>query len=335
MAVATITYADVKQYIRDWNNATSSAEDLRMQLRIIEDAMDDVLNSYDWPWIKSTRQVTTIGGRRFTLASDLDNGDTTVTATGTPFTSNELVNRWLVADSNQGIPFMVKSNTTSVITLAQQYSGSTIAAGQQCVVYCPSYALPDYFGTLQTFTMLGVGLKPRKFTQDEMEAYRGRPYSQGLAQGWFVGALSVDGLPGYDAPRLWLFPNPLGPAVGADDDDDTPQVFQLAFRRKWGWFDATTNAWKASPTADTDILDFPVNQRGMLRAVIKYALIKETGEGNLAQAEQDMARKIGLAIGRCEEDATPFQVRTQYPDDDPDRWVNTLNWLGTLVIRES
>lgn len=334
MAVASLTYANIKAILRDWGGGGSDDAAVRAQLLATENALGNIYGLCEWPFYTIRSRVTTVGGIRFTPSTAVAAGDTTVTDTSALFGATDgLAGRVFFEEGVAAGQAEIKSNSSTVLTLTQAYAGAGIAVTENCMVAKPSYALPDYFASLKKLSVQGTTTRPGKMSLEEMESVRARDVSFGPVRGYCIATVDTDARAGQDAPRLWLWPNPIGPAINSGDDDDTPQTIMLVYRKYCGWFDATTRVWAAVPAADTDILDYPATpaMKRLLRAALQLEYARALGKVTQA-LEQAYGSAIAPAMARADEDDEAFRAQAAaiYGGSYNDR--DTVDWYGDMSL---
>jgi hypothetical protein len=85
--------------------------------------------------------------------------------------------------------------------------------------------------------------------------------------------------------------------------------FDIVFWKQPGWFDTTSTTFKAAPTVDTDIADWPSEYVGVLQRACLVALGDELKNPSFTDAaERSFYRYVASHAPKDEERTQPIRV---------------------------
>jgi hypothetical protein len=281
----SLTYAELKQYVRDVAGHGSDTFTDRQIARAIIGGLEKCSTEREWSWLKTkTKLATTVPYATGTVSVSI--GGTSVTGSGTVFPSDVVGAVIRFAGERALYEISVRTSDTA-LTIVDAYRNSTAAAlsGATYSIGYPYINLPANFRSILALVDLERNDPLMDLKQYQAEVYHANRADTSRPYAFAIRAKRNDSL-----KQLYLYPVP----------STSIERYELVYYRRAGWFDsatAATSAFKSEPTADADVADWPIEHQRVLQAACHLTLLEETGRGNLNQAYMVYNDRLMKAAG--------------------------------------
>lgn len=258
---ASTTQATLKQFLTQCataDGATTHDDDAKD--RALAGGIRRVCQDRRWGFLRARKRIVTVAP--YTTGTLTLTSATLLTFAGATLTA-AMAGRFIKINS-EATPYQILSVDTGAgtVTLVESYAGDQAlgAAGLTFEILAFNYDLPSDFGKLIKITRVGAGTNLNRVTLTRYEELRGNQAGNGIPY-WYTIAPKINDT----LSQLLLWPAP----------DAATYQWDVWYHRKVGWLDATTRAWKLTPTATTDIVDWPDELIPVLRAAMLCAYYDE------------------------------------------------------------
>lgn len=293
----TITRADLIRMVKD--NAVNDRGDAladRLIIRAIENGLKDVNDYHVWNFLEPSRCAVNPIPMYQDLGVTASVNHDSATATLSGNAPSNVTGAFLELNGEPGWYEITGGGGTTTITLERVYRNQG-AANLSAVSFKIFYPLVD----------LPINYRQRRKMYDVLRAsYIGHAFAEPL---WYVRAwsghggqpLSYSTQPKRHDPNIkqvLLYPAPT-----------SVESYEVLYARKAGWFSSAapaTSVWKERSTADTDYIDWPDAELGLLELAIlaqldeakwgtKYTQRRE--EAKAADPDDGETRVLGEDVG--------------------------------------
>jgi len=307
----TITRADLIRMVKDEYGDRGEAASLRIIIRAIENGLRELSRRYTWNFqTPGTCAVNptapTYIGSVAVLTATVAHGATSVTINAGVAPAN-CEGAFIEFNGETGWYEIVDGAGTATLTIERAYKNA--AAGNLTAVdFKIMYPLVD----------LPANYRKRLKLYDVL---RQNYIAAGVADAlWYTRAHSGenDGQPvsysvrpkrnDANVQQVLLYPAP-----------DAVESYELSYVRHAGWFagsDPLTAIWKMRSTADTDYIDWPESEFGLLETSILHQLYLITKDGAFASYEQAFQNMVDLAIEDNREDSETHEIGDDVGGED-------------------
>lgn len=289
---STTTLLTLKTILEDNKFTGIKQDDERAYVRACIGGLEMLSEVRKWSFHRSDVLIQTVAPESVTLANTVVAGETTVTATNTPFAAGD-EGKYLEFAGQQQLYEIESVTNSNEVELRYPYQGVTIATTDTVTMMTRDYALPQQFNTLLAL-IAENGITTPSFVEFDDLLYKASNDSGASMPTVF--AIDPENTPNNTSNVKYIS---LDPPPG-----DVYQ-YTLYYHRIPGWYDGTTGAWKAIPTDDTDIVDWPDEKVGVLHKAILKSLAEENDVSDrfFQKAQMSYFQKLELAIGQDEEQA--------------------------------
>lgn len=318
---STQTLTNLKQVLEDNNFSGMKTFDDRIHERACIHGLAMLHEARSWSFHRSDHLVQTEGSTSLTISGTLSAGSTTVTTTGSPFAAGD-VGKFIEFDGQQQAYEIASFTDANNVELRFAYQGSNMTSSNTVLMVTRDYAIPQQVNTVYEIIVENGITIPSKVEPNELIFRHSR--DSGVGQPTLYAIMS-ENAPTSAANKKFMsfyqYPNAV-------------LEYTLLYHRTPGWFDATTGAWKALPTANTDIVDWPDEKITILHKAILLALAEnnEVPDRFYSKARSAYFSKLALAMSRDEEEAIRTRLGKRSMND---RIHGTLDRVTGQITAQS
>lgn len=287
---ASTTQAALKQFLTQCataDGATTHDDDAKD--RALAGGIRRVCQDRRWGFLRARKRIVTVAPYTTGVSVDIDAPGTGLTFTGSTL-SSDMAGRF-IKFGGEATPYQILSVNTGAGTavLVEPYPTlGVITTFSSFEILAFNYDLPSDFGKLIKITRVGAGTNLNRVTLTRYEELRGNQAGNGIPYWYTIAPKLNDTL-----SQLLLWPAP----------DAATYQWDVWYHRKVGWLDASTRAWKLTPTATTDIVDWPDELIPVLRAAMLCAYYDENPPQRGGDRAEAIYGRLLAATGANDDDA--------------------------------
>lgn len=228
MASTTVTYADLKEFVRDhlWEGFTET--DARLIDEAITGGIRELARSRQWSFLETSVVIQTVAPVSFTAS--IAKGSATLTADTSVFAATD-VGKYITLTGADRFYRIAAYVSGTVVTL-ERNSVSTSQTSTAAVMYTLDYDLPADFRSLESLTSLD-DMDPSPITIQQMDFLHANQPGSGQPVAYFLGISPDDGkqiIRFFKAPddiyeyKLWYHKMPQAEGYSDSDYIDWPDA---------------------------------------------------------------------------------------------------------------